>query len=551
MRNLGEPMIDEWSVSITDDDQRTMTAANIVAEYQRGTLDLNDTYVWREGMADWVPLGQEPELMAMIGQPGASHPPLGAPPESQPPTSAIPSDSRPGVGYAAEGVESLPPSVGTVVMDSPGASAPYPGAVAEAGVAAGGFDAAGQADSPYAGMMDEPTDAVSASPGPAAGWDPSMHEAPRAARRDGGPTEDVFEAQAQQQAGAAPPPSEGPRMIGQRGEMSSLFSIEDIHREAASRVKAEPPMERAEIDDIMGLGGDLGAGIASTSFEPPPLDAPPPPTPPPAPVVPVAPVQQPLSASEDQLLAAARLGEPPPAKSRTAVVVAAILGVAIFGAVAIFVFMRQPAEVPVASTHGETPTAEPDEARAEVAPPEEPSTTEQAGSGGGGSAEASDEAEDEEPADEASSDSDEDPDERDPQTASPASTRDKTSTADRTEDEPKKEEPKKEEPEKEEPKKEEPKSDDQPKGEFSRDAAVAALNGAAGRAAGCKQAGGPTGRGRVSVTFAPSGRATTAVVGPPFAGTSVGSCAAAAFRSASVPPFSGGPVTVSKSFYIK
>ena len=64
-------------------------------------------------------------------------------------------------------------------------------------------------------------------------------------------------------------------------------------------------------------------------------------------------------------------------------------------------------------------------------------------------------------------------------------------------------------------------------------------------------AGGPTGKGRVSVTFSPSGRATSANVGPPFAGTSVGSCAARAFRSASVPPFSGGAVTVSKSFFIR
>ena len=105
-------------------------------------------------------------------------------------------------------------------------------------------------------------------------------------------------------------------------------------------------------------------------------------------------------------------------------------------------------------------------------------------------------------------------------------------------------------------KKDDDKKDDKreetgPKGEFSRDAAVASLNAAAGRASGCKKAGGPTGRGRVSVTFASSGRATTAVVGPPFAGTKVGSCAAAAFRGASVPPFSSGAVTVSKSFYIR
>jgi hypothetical protein len=55
----------------------------------------------------------------------------------------------------------------------------------------------------------------------------------------------------------------------------------------------------------------------------------------------------------------------------------------------------------------------------------------------------------------------------------------------------------------------------------------------------------------VQVTFAPSGRVTSAtVMGPPFAGTAVGGCVAGAFRRAKVPAFSGNPVTVSKSFAI-
>jgi hypothetical protein len=50
------------------------------------------------------------------------------------------------------------------------------------------------------------------------------------------------------------------------------------------------------------------------------------------------------------------------------------------------------------------------------------------------------------------------------------------------------------------------------------------------------------------VTFAPSGRVTQAnLQGPPFAGTATGSCIAKAFRSSSVPPFEGDPVTVSKT----
>jgi hypothetical protein len=86
---------------------------------------------------------------------------------------------------------------------------------------------------------------------------------------------------------------------------------------------------------------------------------------------------------------------------------------------------------------------------------------------------------------------------------------------------------------------------------FDRGAAISSLNAAAGGASGCKKPDGPTGTGRVAVTFAPTGRVTSAnVEGPPFAGTSVGGCVAARFRGASVPAFAGSPVTVHKSFSI-
>ena len=86
---------------------------------------------------------------------------------------------------------------------------------------------------------------------------------------------------------------------------------------------------------------------------------------------------------------------------------------------------------------------------------------------------------------------------------------------------------------------------------FSKASAISALGAAAGAAGGCKKPGGPTGSGKVQVTFAPSGRVTSAtVMGGPFAGTAVGGCVAGAFRRAKVPAFSGNAVTVSKSFAI-
>jgi hypothetical protein len=83
---------------------------------------------------------------------------------------------------------------------------------------------------------------------------------------------------------------------------------------------------------------------------------------------------------------------------------------------------------------------------------------------------------------------------------------------------------------------------------FSKDAASAALEGAKASALSCRSADGPSGAAKVLLTFAPSGRVTSATVGgPPFAGTTVGGCIASRFRSARVPAFAGDFVTVSKT----
>jgi hypothetical protein len=86
---------------------------------------------------------------------------------------------------------------------------------------------------------------------------------------------------------------------------------------------------------------------------------------------------------------------------------------------------------------------------------------------------------------------------------------------------------------------------------FNKGAAISALSTSASQATSCKRPGGPTGTGKVQVTFAPSGRVTSATVtGSSFGGTAVGGCVASVFRRARVPAFSGNAVTVSKSFTI-
>lgn len=88
-------------------------------------------------------------------------------------------------------------------------------------------------------------------------------------------------------------------------------------------------------------------------------------------------------------------------------------------------------------------------------------------------------------------------------------------------------------------------------GAFDRAAAVTALGSAATSAQSCKMLGGPTGTGQAMVTFAPSGRVTSASVSGDFAGSTVGGCVARLFRNARVPAFSGEAVTVKKSFSIE
>jgi type IV secretory pathway VirB10-like protein len=87
---------------------------------------------------------------------------------------------------------------------------------------------------------------------------------------------------------------------------------------------------------------------------------------------------------------------------------------------------------------------------------------------------------------------------------------------------------------------------------FDAEAAERAIDQAAALAQSCKRPDDPEGLAVVIVTFAPSGRATTATVsGEPFAGTATGSCIAAKFRAASVPPYSGDFITVKKSVSVK
>jgi hypothetical protein len=88
--------------------------------------------------------------------------------------------------------------------------------------------------------------------------------------------------------------------------------------------------------------------------------------------------------------------------------------------------------------------------------------------------------------------------------------------------------------------------------EFDATAASSALSRATGEASACRAPGDPSGTASVRVTFAPSGRVTSAVLsGPPYAGTQTGGCIARTLRNAVVPAFSGVPVQVTRTITIR
>src|SRR5581483_5146182 len=71
---------DSWTVNVADGDQRTMTSAEIVGAFQSGVIN-DETFCWKDGMSDWLPLRDIPDLYAQCTGGGAAHP---APPAHAP-----------------------------------------------------------------------------------------------------------------------------------------------------------------------------------------------------------------------------------------------------------------------------------------------------------------------------------------------------------------------------------------------------------------------------------------------------------------------------------
>jgi len=60
-RYRAEGPAEGWTVNVAEGDQRTMTDEQVVAAFRAGSID-GDTFLWKEGMPDWVPLREVREL---------------------------------------------------------------------------------------------------------------------------------------------------------------------------------------------------------------------------------------------------------------------------------------------------------------------------------------------------------------------------------------------------------------------------------------------------------------------------------------------------------
>jgi predicted Zn finger-like uncharacterized protein len=478
-----------WSVNLSDTDSRTMSLEEIVQGYASGLVTA-DAFVWKDGMADWVAI-LESEIAPLLG-----------------------------------GVESLP-SVPAPEPDAPGAVEPVAAAPA-------GFPLASNSPRATMPLFTAPNQATGAA-------------RPAATRAQVQPdnTQDLFGgidaagAEEEEVATSAPIiPQAGAsaygdgNMTGARNENSVLFSLDALKAgfspsapaaKATTKAPKAPsaggrPQQPSNPDDPFGMGasaGLMGVGGGGALFggnNQALLNAPAPPPPP----APPSPAQ--LAAGMVPMAAARP-------NNKLVLIVGAIGGVVIIGLILALVLGKKQDETPSAEgsasasagasvapsalaeiNKDEQPASKPDEtpaASASAAPPASASAAPETKT------------------------TDKTP------TAVAAVTKTTTTTTDATK--------KKEDPIP-------PGASDAPP--FSKSAAISALTAASMSAAVCKKPGGPTGSGKATVTFAPSGRVTTATVSGAFAGTPTGGCVASGFRKAHVPAFSGSAVTVSKSFSI-
>jgi len=506
-----------WDIAYPDDRQETLDTSELVEKYAQGALD-DDAFVWREGMTDWAAAFDIKELEAALTARGLKR--KGAAVRATAASRLIDDDE-------STQVQASPFEMPVGSGSTSGGGAWREPAKEVASDPEAAFDLTSPAPLPFAvekakAVSPRPAAAMpkpaAAAPKPAASPAIKPSAARRNQARGGG---DLFGDLAsvgseEDDSLGAEARDAGPKMTGARNESSVLFSLDALVKaEQPAPKKSAPKKEDAAAfllgtDDAADSLANVGTGSFGSAFAPPdfttPVQAPPPE----------------VSRASD-LTAAPSFNEPPTKKKGVGLWIA--LGAVVVlggGAVALGLPAKlagpKPEPLATAAPRQEPslPVAAPEPT---VAPAAAASSSPAAASVAGGTA----------------------------GTAAVAA----TTPALAAKPTPKPDEASKPNEPSAKPvdKPAEPAaaSDAPP---FDKGAAVTALTAAAGNAQSCKTADGPTGSGKVSVTFMPSGRATNTQVSGDLAGTAVGGCVARIFRGSKIPAFSGEAVTVSKSFSV-
>ncbi len=497
-----------WTVNVADGDQRTMTDQEVADAYHAGVVS-DETFCWKDGMNDWLPLREIEPLYAACTSTRAMPPPqeMPAPRRSDAPTriqdtGGLVFGGAPAAApaYAAPQMAAPPP------MEAGNGGGMFTDASPVAARRAGGRAVAGDLFSGAAQAGSE-EDVMTSAP---AGMPQVHHEEQKltGARNENSV---LFSLNALTSKG---PGGGGGAPMPATSEASGLIDIKQL----GAQIGLGQEKKRSAVDDIMNLAG---GGAFSPSLSAPVLSAPP------------------IEEYAAQPEAAAALPGPAPknklvlfgAIGAGVVVLALAVGAASLlmrgkddtadkdkaaaSAAASASAASTDTPVPSASVAATDTASQSAQAPAPSAPTSDNSNTGSTGSTGSKST-----------------------------TATPAATTKPTATAAAAPtqqvvpDVPAAPPPA--------PVAAAP-AQDQP---FNMGAAKASLGAIAGAVQGCKR-GDTSGSGRVVVTFAPSGAVQSAVVtDPPFAGTPTGSCVASRFRSAHVPAFTGSPFEVAKHFTI-
>lgn len=524
---------DQWTVNVADGDQRTMTGQEIVTEYRSGVVN-DETYCWKDGMADWLPLREIEQLYGAVklAPRGPAHSlvddDLSVPPQSIPPQSS----NAAALFSAAEVAPVDSPFAGGGANGNGHHEAAAPVAAASAARRGGGrgqgADLFGNVAS-AGGEEDVMTSAASGGHG-GGGGGAGMEEQKLTGQRNESSV--LFSLSALTEGGKNESAS-APNRTTATSDGSGLIDIRALSQNMGADDKKDT---NARVDDIMNLsgGGAFGAALAAPILAPPPLEM-----------------------SHDPYAGG---GASEGGKSNKMLMIAIIAGAAMIAiGIVVAVVLTRPSVPPVealnpsgsgsgalaaapnASATGALAMNDPGAAGSAAAPAGGDNTPPPPGTGNANS---------KTPAVTGAAKP------TTPAAGGAVAAAPAAKAADPVAAAPKTPEPPKDfagalaaaagKPASEAPKDNGGGGSTAP---FDRGAAQGALGGV--NVQSCKKPDGPTGSGHVKITFAPNGSVSSAVVDSgPFPGTPVGGCIAGKFRGAHVPPFGGGPVSVGKSFTI-